>query len=186
MTAYIAKLSSTAPYSQSRFHDTDKLDKESPDAYEKRTWRNRLHATEDGHVFIPPMSFKNCLCEAAKYLSIQIPGKGKATYTKHFESGVLVTDPLVIDVKVDDVQGLWLFLPSDGRPGGGRRVKKCMPFIPKWEGDVTFHIFDETVTRDVFERVLVEAGKFIGIGFFRPRNRGYYGRFTVNSITVSE
>ena len=53
-------------------------------------WRERLHVNSDGYVFIPPMAFKNCISEIAKYRSDKIPGKRNATYTKHFESGVLV------------------------------------------------------------------------------------------------
>lgn len=37
------KLTSKAPYSQSRFHGTEKLDKELPDDYEKRTWIEKGH-----------------------------------------------------------------------------------------------------------------------------------------------
>lgn len=84
------KLESLSPYSQSRYHETEKLNKEQPDDYRKRTWREHLHYNKDGAVYIPPMTFKNCLSEAAKFLGVQIPGKGKSTYTKHFEAGVLV------------------------------------------------------------------------------------------------
>ena len=45
----------------------------------------------NGVVFIPPNSLKNCLSEAAKFLSISVPGKGKATYTKNFEAGIKST-----------------------------------------------------------------------------------------------
>lgn len=38
----IAKLTGTSPYSQSRFHDTDKLAKELPGDYEARTWKNNI------------------------------------------------------------------------------------------------------------------------------------------------
>lgn len=182
MKTAICRLKSAAPYSQSKHIDAEKLDKETADAYEKRTWRERMHVNEDGNVFIPPMAFKNCLSEAAKYLSIQIPGKGKSTYTKHFEAGVLVTDPLDLGIKASEVPGLWLYVPSDGVRGGSKRVSKCFPLIKEWSGEVTFHILDETVTQDVFTKVLTEAGKFIGVGFFRPRNNGYYGRFTVEEI----
>jgi len=47
---------------------------------------------------------------------------------------------------------------------------------------VVFHVIDETVTRDVLAQHLAEAGKLIGIGRFRPRNNGYYGRFNVTSL----
>ena len=40
----------------------------------------------------------------------------------------------------------------------------------------------ETITLSVFRKHLEEAGKFIGIGRFRPRNNGFYGRFEVKEI----
>ncbi|CAJ3002457.1 Uncharacterised protein [Burkholderia pseudomallei] len=183
MKTAIATIKGVSPYSQSKHYNTEKLPKELAKDYETRTWRDRLHATDDGTVFIPPMSFKNCLSEAAKFLSLQIPGKGKATYTKHFEAGVLVTDALHLNIKKDDVPGEWLFVPADGIRGSGKRVEKCFPVIHQWSGDVTFHILDETITRDVFEHVLTQAGAFIGIGRFRPRNNGFYGRFKLESLS---
>lgn len=182
MKTVIATLKSVSPYSQSRHYSVDKLEKESAHEYEKRTWRERLHVDEKGMVFMPPMSFKNCLSEAAKFLGINIKGKGKATYTKHFEAGVLVVDPLVLSLKKDDVPGEWLFVPADGKRGGGKRVEKCFPVIREWTGDVTFIVLDETITQDVFKEHLIEAGKFIGLGRFRPRNNGFYGRFDVVNV----
>lgn len=186
MKQCLATLEGVSPYSQSRFHNTEKLDKEGHDAYEKRTWKNRLHVTEGGNVFIPPMAFKNCLSECAKYLAMQIPGKGKSTYTKHFVSGVLITDPIELPIKVEDVDGEWLHVPSDGVRGGTKRVLKCFPYIPQWKADVMFYIFDDTITQDVFKYHLDQAGKFIGIGRFRPKNNGYYGRFKIGSDIIFE
>lgn len=173
------KLKSVSPYSQSRYHETEKLNKEQPDDYRKRTWREHLHYDKNGMVFIPPMTFKNCLSEAAKFLGVQIPGKGKATYTKHFEAGVLVLEPCFIGLHKDDVLPENLFLPSDGIRGSGKRVIKTYPMIPEWETTCVFHIQDDLITQDVFGYHIEQAGTFIGIGRFRPRNNGYYGRFTL-------
>ena len=188
MKTATAYLKSISPYSQSKHYEVPKVNhgKERPDDYEARTWRERMHVTDTGYVFIPPMAFKNCLSEIAKYLSEQIPGKGKATFTKHFESGVLVLDGLTLPLKKDEVPGEWLFVPADGKRGSGKRVKKCFPVIAEWEGKVQFHILDETVTPDVFERHLDQAGKFIGVGRFRPRSNGYYGRFRVEGVEWTE
>lgn len=183
MKTAVATLRSVSPYSQSKHYTTEKLPKELAKDYEARTWRDRLHSLDSGEVFIPPMSFKNCLSESAKFLSLQIPGKGKATYTKHFEAGVLVTDALTLGVTRDQVKGEWLFVPADGVRGSGKRVEKCFPVIHEWGGEVTFHILDETVTEDVFKHVLEQAGAFIGIGRFRPRNNGFYGRFKVDNVS---
>lgn len=183
MRTAITYLKSASPYSQGRYYKTpEKEPKETSADYEARTWRERLHYTAEGNVFMPPMAFKNCLAEAAKFTARQIPGKGKATYTKHFEAGVLVSDGLVLPIKKDEVRGQWLFVPADGVRGSGKRVEKCFPVIDAWEGSVVFHVFDETVTKDVFEETLREAGQFIGVGVFRPRNNGYWGRFDVEEV----
>ena len=178
-----------SPLSFSRHYadGIEKLPKESAKAYEERTWRNRLHVTDDGMVFIPPMAFKNSLSEIAKYLGMQIPGKGKATYTKHFEAGVMIVDPVVLPIRAEDVKGEWLFVPASGRRGDGKRVSKCFPVIPSgWKGTVICHLLDSTITPDVFESHMSEAGSFIGIGRFRPRNNGFYGRYVVKKIEWTE
>jgi hypothetical protein len=138
---------------------------------------------EKGQVFMPPQSFKKSIQAAAKYLSIRIPGEGKATWSKHFRSGVLVVEPLVLPTKVEDVEGLWLHVPADGQPGGRRRVAKCFPVFQEWEGEVQYMILDEKITKDTFAYHLEQAGQFIGLGFFRPENGGYYGRYSVEKIT---
>lgn len=182
MKRFVADLESTSPYSQSRFYEVPKLEREQPADYEERTWRERLHVDKNGEVYIPPMAFKNCLSDAAKYMSVQIPGKGKATYTKHIEAGVIVVQRTPIGIHKEQVRGEWLHLPSDGKRGGSKRVKKCMPIIDEWKAAVEFLICDEIITKEVFERHIKAAGDFIGIGRFRPRNNGYYGRFIVNSV----
>ena len=185
MRIVVAHMESSSPYSQCKHYiEPKKEDKESPIDYEKRTWMYRCHVTEEEpkRIFIPPMVFKNCLSEAAKYLGIQIPGKGKQNYTKHFEAGVLVVDSIVLPILWKDVKGEWLFVPPDGKRGGSKRVDKCFPIIHEWKGSLPFTILDDTITPQVFEKHLIEAGKFIGIGRFRPRNNGYYGRFTVKKF----
>lgn len=194
MKTIIASIEGISPYSQSRSYEVDKLQGEGPDDFERRTWRNRLHVDDKGFVFIPPMAFKNALAETAKFLSIPIPGKGKATYTKHFEAGVLAVEPAKLAIKADDVQCERLFVPADGRRGGGKRVHKYFPVIPAgWKTDFVFLVLDDTVLQTsvngdvtVFEDVLDKCGKFVGIGRFRPRNNGFYGRFEVKDIAIME
>lgn len=177
-----AKLKSVSPYSQGRHYVVEKLPGELHNDYEKRTWRNRCHSDKDGKLFIPPMAFANSIKEAAAHLSISVPGKGKATFTKNFAAGVLVMDPVQLPVTKDTVEGNWLFVPSDGRRGGGSRVDKCFPIIREWEGKVTYYVLDDLITEEVFRRVLECSGQLIGIGTFRPKNWGYFGRFKVESV----
>lgn len=179
MKTVVAHLKSASAYSQSRAHVTEKLEKEQMDDYEKRTWREKVHVGEDGRIQIPGMSFKMSLDKAASFLGEKIPGKRNATYTKHFLAGVLVLDNCPIDVRKDEVEPEWLYVNADGVRGSGKRVWRCFPLIREWETEVTFYIADETITKDVFEHHLSEAGKFIGIGRFRPERGGFKGRFSV-------
>jgi len=182
MKIAVATLESVSPYSQSRYYKEPKLERELAGDYEERTWRERCHVTDSGQIFIPPMAFANSLKEAAKYLSLPVPGKGKSTFTKNFESGVLVSEPLMLPDRKETVRGEWVFVPSDGRRGGGTRVEKCFPYILEWGGNVSFYILDDIITADIFNKVLETSGQLIGIGRFRPRNLGYYGRFRVKNV----
>jgi hypothetical protein len=177
-------LASTAPYSQSRSYDreVEALPRETKDAYEDRTWRNKCHSMPDGKIFIPPMSLKMAVDTSAKMLGRQIPGKGKSTYTKFFLSGVLVMDPIVLPLTKDEVACDRVFANADGVRGSGKRVWRNFPRIDKWEADVPFHVIADEITEDVFAEHLKQAGAFVGIGRFRPQSGGYYGRFEVKKI----
>ena len=185
MKTAVAHLKSVSPYSQSKYISAKKPRDQTHADFEQEHWRERMHVDSSGIVFIPPMAFKNCLSEAAKYKSIQIPGKGKSTYTKHFEAGVLCFSPLSLGIKAKDVAAEVLHVPADGRRNGTKRVEKTFPLIPSWEGHVEFLVADEIIDEEVFRLHLEDAGKFIGIGRFRPRNNGYYGRFEVLGIKWS-
>ena len=175
-----------SPYSQSKNIDAEehpKLEKELGDAYEKRTAKYRVHSTADGFVEIPQAAIANAIKEGAKRLSLPIKGKRMQTYTKNFQAGVMVLEPIVLPVKADDVALERLVLSSDGRPGGGgKRVWRFYPRIDSWKAVVKIGVFDDIITEDVFGKVLASAGQLVGIGRFRPENRGYHGRFTVPRI----
>lgn len=173
-------IESMSPYSQSAPLQSERKNEDFRE-FEARTWREHIHADDRG-VYIPATAIKNCLSEAAKFLSMSVPGKGKATYTKNFEAGIMCSTNVHLGIKPEDVAGEWLFLPSDGKRGGGSRVWKCYPVIPAWSGDVECVVLDGMITPEVFEAHLKAAGMFIGVGRFRPRNNGFYGRWQAKDI----
>ena len=179
MRTAIATLKSLSPLSWTKYHDTPKLNKESHEAYEERTWRKKVHSNEDGYMIIPPMAFKKSLDAACKRDPIK--KKGQQTFTKHFISGVMVTEPLILSIQVNEIKNDKLFVPV-GDSASGKRVMKIFPLISKWEGKVSYEILDDVITEDVFSQVLTASGIFIGVGCFRPSSGGYYGRFNVENI----
>lgn len=184
-------LRGVSPYSQSHPIAEAKEHDETHEQFEARIWKQRLHINNLGNVFIPPMAIKNALSEAAKYLSIQIPGKGKSTFTKHVEAGLLITEGIDLNIKPDDTFGERLFLPASGKRGDGKRVWRTYPRIDAWHGEVAIYVIDEIVLQEMpmlkitaLEYILQQAGQLIGIGRFRPRNNGFYGRFAVEDFKV--
>ena len=182
MKTAIVTIEGLSPYSQSKAHEDPMLPKELHDAYERRTWRSRMHVTPNGHVEIPASALANAVKDAAKYLSISVPGKGKSTFTKHFDAGVMVVEGIELPVLAADVPSDRLFVPTNGQPGGGHRAWKWFPRIDKWGGAFEAIVVDDIITPEVFKQVWDAAGSIVGIGRFRPRNRGFYGRFAVKSI----
>ena len=186
MHVAIAHLQSVSPYSQSKNIDVEeypKKPKELPDDYEKRTAAFRTHRNAAGNVEIPQTALTNAVKEGAKRLALPIKGKRMQTYTKNFQAGVMMLEPLDLGIRADDVPLERLFLSADGRPGGGgKRVWRYYPKIESWSGKATFTIFDDIITEEVFAQVLASAGSLVGIGRFRPENRGFYGRFTVTKL----
>src|SRR5262245_42046472 len=92
---------SISPLSFSKHYTVPKLEKELPNDYEHRTWRERSHYDEKGILYIPPMAFKLCLAEVAPFLGHKVPGRRNATWTKHLKAGVLVLDGLSLGVHKD-------------------------------------------------------------------------------------
>lgn len=185
MKIYTVKITGKSTLSFGKYVQEQKKEKEKPGDYELRTWREKMHYDSKGIIYVPPMMLKNALSSAAKYRGEQIPGKGKANYTKHFEAGIFINEPMSLGIKKDKVECESLYVPSDGKRGGGTRVIKHFPKINEgWQGIIDILVIDEVITRDVLERHLQDAGNFIGIGRFRPRNNGYYGRFDCEIIKV--
>lgn len=186
MKKAIVKLKSLSPYSQSRYHGTPKLEKETADAYEQRTWIEKGHYTDKGQMFIPPMSLKFCLAAAAKERGLQIPGRGKKTYSSAFSNGIMILEPVLLKHFKKDIKPNWIHANADGIRGSGKRVMRAFPVVDEWEGTATFEVLNDSITKEVFTEHLTEAGRYIGIGQFRPQNGGYFGRFEVVSIKWEE
>jgi hypothetical protein len=179
MKIWIATLASASPYYQSRDYsmEVERTDGESHDDFERRTWMLRTHADADGQIYIPADQFQRSIQGAAQYANERIPERGRETWTKHFNAGITVPDPIILPDRRDSVQGTWLRMSPQGRRDGGTRVSKRMPFISSWAGDLTIWVLDPLINEDILSRVITDAGLYVGIGQHRPQMRGGNGRY---------
>jgi hypothetical protein len=168
----------------------DKGEKDS--VYEERVWRERIHVNPAGSVFIPSMAIKNTIEGASQYLSENIEGKGKATYTKNIRAGILIAvSPVLLRkdgkaMTLADVKPERVFVPSNGKRGGSTRVWKIFGDFFDWHAEVEIHLIDRLLIDDSerIEKYLSHAGTFIGLGRWRPQNGGLYGRFKVTKFAA--
>lgn len=178
-------ISSITPMSQSRQHDEPKLEGESHDAYDKRTWRHKLNvAQRDGKntIVIPAHGLHQAIAAAAKYSKRQIPGQGKATWTAKFTAGITLLEDPSIGVDPEKVDGVTISANADGVRGSGKRVPRKFPIIPAWSATFDVLVLDPIITQEIFTEMLEMAGMFIGIGRFRPEKGGTNGRFKIDNI----
>lgn len=179
-------LAGISPLSHSRQHDEPMLERESHEAYDKRTWRSKLNvATVNGKqtVVIPAHAMHQAIAAAAKYSKRQIPGQGKATWTAKFLSGIaLLSDP-VLNIDPATVKPITISANADGVRGSGKRVPRIFPQILEWETTFDCHILDPIITEPVFKEMLEIAGMFVGLGRFRAEKGGTNGRFKMVSLT---
>lgn len=184
-----AKLTSVTPYSQSKQVDPDvfkKLEKEDAGEFDKRLWREKATYDADGIVCIPAMALKMAVDEAVKRLNVGIPGRGKSTYTKFFVAGQICDGDPSIGIHRDDLQYIDIWANSDGVRGSGKRVRRRFPIIPSFEARARFAILDNVIPNKVFEQALIEAGRLVGIGRFRPEKGGFLGRFIASEFHWQE
>ena len=176
----------TAPMSQSHMHGENKLEGETHDDYDIRTWRSKLNVeTVNGKetVVIPAFGLQTAIADAAKYSKRQIPGQGKATWTAKFTAGISVLAPVALNIDPATVRPVTINANSDGIRGSGKRVLRRFPQIaPGWKATFDVIILDPIITKEIFQEMLELAGLFVGIGQFRPQKGGTNGRFVVGAI----
>jgi hypothetical protein len=183
-----------APLMFSRPVFEQKRDDETHDQLEERTWIQRCHIDDSGSLYRPGLELHKTLCWAARWLSMKIPGAGKKTYTARFGSGVRVGGkgyfPLIFNGHVaseTDIVRSRLYVPSDGKAGGPRRVWRSFPTLqPGWSMDVEMLILDEAITEDVFVRHAQTAGIYDGLGAMRVGKQGPNGVYVCEGFKFTD
>ena len=178
-------LTSFSPMSQSRQHSAPRLEGESHDAYDQRTWRHKMHVeTRNGRrvVVTPQTGLHQAIAAAAKYSKKQIPGQGKATWTAKFAAGIMLIENPSLGIDPETVDCVTISANADGVRGSGKRVTRRFPQFPEWETTFDVYILDPIITEDVFREMVEIAGMFVGIGQFRPQNLGSNGRFKISRL----
>lgn len=154
--------------------DNQWVEKTATTDYEKEALK-KLYINLKGIIYQPGCHIEAALIEAGK--KIKVKGQGKATYSKLFGS--------MVSVCQEDVPHLIpkyeIFKKLVVIPSTKGRVMRYRPMFRKWK--LQFYIeFEEEIPKEVIKEGLEIAGKFVGIGDWRPQKKGKFGKFQVTSF----
>lgn len=132
--------------------------------------KKRLIKGHDGSVCQPAVHLEGCLVKAGAEFKFQ----GKKTYKDILKAGIFV-EPAYIPHKIPD----WTIDKQRvvvNRAG----ILRCRPRFDDWSLDFTILVREQRLQPKVIEEILQHAGRFHGIGDYRPR----YGLFKIERFDV--
>ena len=130
----------------------------------------------DGKIYTPATHIYGSIVNAGKNFKIQ--GKQRSTYSKLLGSSIEV-NPEAIVHKFQDWE---VFECSAVNPNTKGRVISRRPMMRKWALDFTISYNADDIPKEVLKGILDYAGRYVGIGDWRPDKKGKYGKFIVNKF----
>ena len=151
--------------------DVEWVEKKAGNEYEKEALK-KVYRDAKGVIYTPCDHIERAIIEAGK--KIRVKGAGKATYSKIFGSMVSV-EPQAIPLtpqKFDIFKKLVVIPSTKGR------VMRYRPMFEKWA--LSFEVMaEDEIPAAVLKDALEIAGKFSGLGDWRPEKKGKFGKFQV-------
>lgn len=130
-----------------------------------------LYINDAGKLYQPSTHMLGALVEAGK--SQQVVGKMKATYSKIIGYAVQI-EPFEVEHKKQK----WEVFSCLAVINRGR-VLIHRPILKEWELDFEVIFDEEQIPASILKEVFDRAGKFAGIGDWRPQKKGRFGKFQV-------
>jgi len=153
--------------------DVQWVEKHASTDWEKQALQ-KIYIDADGKIYQPSTHIEQALMEAGK--KIKMKGAGKATYSKPFGSMVSVEEAEIPHEITDyEIHKSLVVIPTTKG-----RIARYRPMFKKWK--LNFHIlFEDEIPADVLKEALEIAGRYSGLGDWRPEKKGKFGKFQVTS-----
>jgi hypothetical protein len=191
MKEYLVKVSSVTPYLQHRMDDV-KLEqwvKQRGPIYERYDISSpeivadfHSHIQFDGEVknyFIPSDHFRISMIESGKMVKGKVGGATKSM--SNVVAAMFNITPFQIPLPRWD--------QFDKRSAVNRNIKGRVivirPQWNKWNLEFTLLVDEDSIQTEMVEKIITYSGKYIGIGSYRPQNKGPFGRYKLDGLTLS-
>lgn len=181
MKKYEVEISGITPILQNKpaeyGFDVQWVEKQASENWEKEALQKiyRTPDSEGGEIYQPSEHIWRAIIEAGK--KIKMKGAGKSTYSKIFGS-MLSVEP---DVLVHKNQEYEIYKKLVVIPSTKGRVMRYRPMIKDWKLRF-FVLAEDEIQGATVKEALEIAGKYSGIGDWRPEKKGVFGKFQVTSF----
>lgn len=194
MSFYKVKVKGKTPYMQHRMDDTklaewekqrskiierDNLDDEP----KKRALFHSYYILDDNEqlkFYIPSEHFKQSFIKGGGFTKGKVGNASRSM--KNIVAGMwrICEEKIFLANHYDEI---------DSRSAVNNNVKaRVMVHRPKWtnwEAEFTLEIDEDEkskMTKEMVTDIIKDAGRYVGIGSYRPEHQGEFGRFTIESI----
>ncbi|MFA5688594.1 MAG: hypothetical protein WC959_05560 [Kiritimatiellales bacterium] len=132
------------------------------------------YRTEGGELFIPGINMQRALISGAKYSK----GKGRASLQSVAAACLLITaEQLPLGCRKFTVDSRSVVVPATKG-----RIVRHRPRLNEWTLNFELEYDPELLSREQVETIVRDTGRRVGLGDFRPENKGMFGRFDVIEI----
>lgn len=132
----------------------------------------------DGPCYIPSDHLKGSFINAGSFVKAKVGGRSKSM--KSIVAAMFTVSPEEIHLPEYDT--------IDKRSAVNRNIKGRVivvrPRWNEWSAVFTLSIDEDSITIETIKQIIEYAGKYVGIGSFRPTANGMFGRFELVEIKV--
>jgi len=136
-----------------------------------------LYKDAEGKIYIPSTWFRGTLVEAGKQKKLGGRGTSKSTYSKMVGMCVSI-EPFELLLKEQSWDVFTILVVN---PATGKRNIRHRPQFKKWKCDLQVQFEEELIEPPVMKELFDIAGKYVGVGDWRPAKKGMFGKFQVTS-----
>lgn len=138
-----------------------------------KDWKGALYYRKDIGPYMPGINIKACLVNAAKLNKLGQAVK-RGVVINEMECALNYKGPRDIeDLYQDD------FVDTRSVVVGTSRLMRTRPIFQEWALEFSLIFSDEILSLDDVLMIVDRAGKFIGLGDYRPDKGGPFGTFEV-------
>lgn len=181
-------VSGVTPYMQHRMDDIklEKWVKERGPLYERydisdpeviADFHSHTYWNDGTEYFIPSDHFRMSMIEAGKMVKGKVGGATKSM--SNVVAALFTITPERITIPK------WSAI--DKRSAVNRNIKARVivirPKWEKWQADFTLTVDEDSIQNEMIAKIIEYSGKYIGIGSYRPQNKGQFGRFEIKHMT---